>query len=66
MDILAGFELISFVLGAIGGATIGSLITLRVTKSTRASHGGRNINQSNSRAGRDIVGGDLSSGPPRP
>ena len=48
-------EIISAVLGFLGGATIGSLISIRVLKSSRS------VNQSNIKAGRDNIGGDRTN-----
>jgi len=50
-------EIASLVVGLIGGATIGSLVSIRVVRSSRSSDS-RTINQSNVRAGRDNVSGD--------
>ena len=47
-------EILSFLVGAVGG----SLITLKVVKNNNAIEGNSNINQSNAKAGRDIVGGN--------
>lgn len=50
-------NLISFLLGALGGGTIGSLITIKVVR----SQSNRPVQQSNIRAGRDNIGGDKIS-----
>ena len=53
MDYLG--EVISFVLGALGG----SLITWQVMKkSMKASQGSSVVDQSGAKAGRDIIGGN--------
>jgi len=54
-------EIWSFVGGLIGGAVGGSLLTLRITRQNRVSHGGSIVDQSGSRAGGDIVGRDKGS-----
>lgn len=50
-------EIVSLVVGLIGGATIGSLVSIRVVRSSD-SKDSRTINQSNIRAGRDNISGD--------
>jgi len=50
-------ELISFVVGLLGGATIGSLVTIKFVRSSSV-HGNRTVRQSGITAGRDNIGGD--------
>lgn len=50
-------EIVSLVVGLIGGATVGSLVSIRVVRSSH-SKDSRTINQSNIRAGRDNISGD--------
>jgi hypothetical protein len=54
-------EIISLLVGLLGGGTIGSLITFKVVGGQKASYGGSNVNQSGSKAGGDIVGGNKSA-----
>ncbi|MDR6821026.1 hypothetical protein ELG72_33350 (plasmid) [Rhizobium leguminosarum] len=54
-------EIVSLVIGLIGGGTIGSLVTFKIVGGQKASSGGSNVNQSGSKAGGDIVGGNKSS-----
>lgn len=46
---------ITFVAGLLGGATIGSLVTIKFVRSSSVS---RNVRQSGITAGRDNIGGD--------
>jgi hypothetical protein len=55
-------EIISLIAGVVGGGTIASVVTFKIVSGQNASHGGRNINQSGSKAGGDIVGGNKSTG----
>ncbi len=52
-------EIISTALGFLGGATIGSLISIRVMKSS--TNNARTVTQSNINAGRDNIGGDRTN-----
>lgn len=52
-------EIISAALGLLGGATIGSLISIRVMKSS--TNDARTVTQSNIKAGRDNIGGDRTN-----
>ena len=54
-------EIVSLLIGLIGGGTIGSLITFKVIGGQSVSDGGSNVNQSGSKAGGDIIGGNKSS-----
>lgn len=54
-------EILSLLVGLFGGGTIGSLITFKVVGGQKASDGGSNVNQSGSKAGGDIVGGNKSA-----
>lgn len=54
-------EVISFFAGLAGGATIGSLVTLRITRGHSANNGGRVVDQRGGHAGGDIVGGDKTT-----
>jgi hypothetical protein len=51
----------SFIAGLIGGGTIGSLLTLRITGRNRLSGKGSVVDQSRSKAGGDIVGKDKTT-----
>lgn len=53
-------EIILTALGFLGGAAIGSLVTLKIVKSQTASGKGRAISQSNVRSGRDNIIGDVN------
>jgi hypothetical protein len=53
-------ELITFVVGLLGGATIGSLVTIKFVRSSSV-HGNRTIRQSGITAGRDNIGGDRTN-----
>lgn len=53
-------ELISFAVGLLGGATIGSLITVKFVRSSMVK-GNRTVRQSGITAGRDNIGGDRSN-----
>jgi hypothetical protein len=59
-------EVVSLIVGLVGGGTIGSLVTLKIVGGQNTSRGGRNINQSKATAGGDIIGGDKSSGHSKP
>jgi hypothetical protein len=50
-------ELISFVAGLLGGATIGSLVTIKFVRSSSVT-ANRTVRQSGITAGRDNIGGD--------
>ena len=50
-------EIVSLVVGLIGGATIGSLISIRVVRTNQLKDS-RTVSQANVRAGRDNIGGD--------
>ena len=50
-------EVLSFILGAVGGLTIGSLVTFKFIKKSTVDSS-RSVVQSNIKAGRDNVGGD--------
>jgi hypothetical protein len=56
-----GSEIMSFLVGALGGGALGSLITLRVTGRNQASGSASLVDQSNATAGGDIVGRDQRS-----
>jgi hypothetical protein len=53
-------ELVSFVAGLLGGATIGSLVTFKFVRSSSV-HGNRTVRQSKITAGRDNIGGDRTN-----
>jgi hypothetical protein len=53
-------ELISFVAGMLGGATIGSLVTIKFVRSSSV-HRNRTVRQSDITAGRDNIGGDRTN-----
>lgn len=57
-------EIISAIVGMVCGATIGSFVTLKIVKSQTASNGGRIVNQSNVRSGRDNIVGDVTDRAP--
>jgi hypothetical protein len=48
----------SFIAGLIGGGAVGSFLTLRITGRNHLSGKGSVVDQSQSRAGGDIVGGN--------
>ncbi|MGF3024123.1 hypothetical protein ACQVP2_15010 [Methylobacterium aquaticum] len=50
-------EIISFAVGLLGGATIGSLITVKFVRSS-SNNVNRTVRQSGINAGRDNIGGD--------
>lgn len=52
------FDLWNFLGGLISGLVGGSLLTLQLTKTVRANNSGNAVDQSNARAGGDIVGRD--------
>ena len=52
------FDLWNFLGGLIAGGIGGSILTLNLTKSQRANGSGTTSDQSNSKAGGDIVGRD--------
>jgi hypothetical protein len=54
------FELVSFVAGLLGGATIGSLVTIKFVRSSSVQ-GNRTVRQSGITAGRDNIGGDRTN-----
>ena len=54
-------EIWSAIVGCLAGGTLGSLITFKVVRSQHASSGGRNVDQSRSRAGGDVVGGNKTN-----
>jgi hypothetical protein len=54
-------EILTFVVGLLGGGTVGSLITLRFVQRNRAGRHGSVVDQSSSRAGGDIVGRDKTT-----
>jgi hypothetical protein len=47
--------IVSFVLGLAAGGTIGSILTLKIS---RVNNADRIVNQNRAKAGGDIVGGD--------
>lgn len=49
-------EIISAAFGFLGGATIGSLLTIKIINSSKTDK--RHIEQSHINAGRDNIGGD--------
>lgn len=53
-------EIVSGVLGLLGGGAIGSILTLKIVrnKNIKASSQGTAIDQSRATAGRDIIGRD--------
>ena len=54
-------EILALIVGIFGGGTAGSLITLRFARKNQASGHGRAVDQSSSRAGGDIVGGNKTT-----
>lgn len=62
MDLITAHfsEIVSLIAGLVGGCTIGSLVTLKIVGGQKVSGGGSNVNQSGSKAGGDIVGGNKS------
>jgi len=55
------YELGAFIGGLIAGALGGSLLTLRITRKTRADGNSNLVNQNKARAGGDIVGRDKTT-----
>jgi hypothetical protein len=53
-------ELVSFFAGLLGGATIGSLVTIKFVRSSSV-HGNRTVRQSGITAGRDNIVGDRTN-----
>jgi len=53
---------VSEILSFLGGILTGSAITLRLTRSNRASFGSTVVNQERARAGRDFTGRDNVTG----
>lgn len=53
-------QIICGVLGLLGGATIGSLVTLKIVRSQTTSGSSRAVTQSNVRTGRDNIIGDVT------
>ena len=51
-------QLVTLFVGLTGGATIGSLVTVKIVRSTTTSKNSRVVKQSNITAGRDNIGGD--------
>jgi len=52
------FDLWNFLGGLIAGGIGGSLLTLKLTKNQRTNGSGTTVDQSNSKAGGDMVGRD--------
>lgn len=63
MDFLTTYasEIWSAIIGCLAGGTLGSLITFKIMRSQHASGAGRNVDQSRSKAGGDIVGGSKTA-----
>jgi hypothetical protein len=53
------FEVISFLIGLFGGATIGSLVTIRVVRDSSIKNN-HSVSQSGVSAGRDNAGGNIT------
>lgn len=52
-------EIVSFIIGLVGGGTVGSILTLKFGgKNINATSHGTAVDQSSARAGGDIVGRD--------
>ena len=52
-------EIVSFIVGLLGGGTVGSILTLKFGgKNISATRHGRAVDQRSAHAGGDIVGGD--------
>lgn len=54
-------EGVSLLIGLVGGATIGSFLTLKIVRSQSASHNSRSIQQRDITAGRDNIVGDVEN-----
>lgn len=54
-------EIIALLIGLAGGATVGSLVTIKFVRSSSVEQN-RPVNQSNIKAGRDNIGGDRIDG----
>ena len=54
------FDIASFIAGLVGGGTLGSILTFSISKRLGAGANSRIVDQSNAKAGGDIVGGDKS------
>jgi len=55
------FDIVSFLIGGLGGATVGSLITLQVKKNMSSSGAGNTVDQSGATAVGDMVGRDKNT-----
>jgi hypothetical protein len=54
-------EIWSAIIGCLTGGALGSLVTFKIVRSQQASGGGRNVDQSRSKAGGDIIGGNKTT-----
>lgn len=61
MDLLANPLAYWFLGGFAAGGLTGSMLTLRITRQNRASHGGTIVDQSRAQAGGDNVGGNKTT-----
>ena len=52
-------EVLKLVAAFLGGATIGSLVTFKITRSSADHNVNRTVSQSRITAGRDNIGGDV-------
>ena len=55
-------QIATLIAGLVGGATIGSIITLKIARKNRASGHGTIVDQSSSRSSGDITGRDKVTG----
>lgn len=63
IDLLVNYssEIVSLIVGLLGGGIAGSLITIKNYKGKTAIASGRVVDQSNSRSRGDIVGGNKTT-----